>query len=194
MQKTEHVDYYEALQLSRQADPETVHRVYRLLARRFHPDNQVTGDPERFRIVFEAHQVLSDPQRRAEYDAVQELRRYSRSRVADGSNGGHTADGRDALDFDVDAERAIRLNVLNFLYARRRAEPWNPGVYPGELASFTGQSKQQIEFALWFLTQKKLAQRSDDSRMTITADGVDYLEQNRTELRQALRLTECASR
>ena len=34
------IDYYEVLQISPNADPDTVHRVYRLLAQRFHPDNQ----------------------------------------------------------------------------------------------------------------------------------------------------------
>src|ERR1700734_3489023 len=36
-------DHYEILRLSHMADPETIERVYRTLARRFHPDNQETG-------------------------------------------------------------------------------------------------------------------------------------------------------
>jgi curved DNA-binding protein len=36
-------DYYEVLQVSTSADPDTITRVYRLLAQRFHPDNQKTG-------------------------------------------------------------------------------------------------------------------------------------------------------
>jgi uncharacterized protein YabN with tetrapyrrole methylase and pyrophosphatase domain len=38
------IDYYEVLQISANAEPETVHRVYRLLAQRFHPDNIESGD------------------------------------------------------------------------------------------------------------------------------------------------------
>ena len=38
------VDYYETLQISKNADQETVQRVFRLLAQRFHPDNLETGD------------------------------------------------------------------------------------------------------------------------------------------------------
>ena len=41
-------DYYETLQISPNADPDTVHRVYRLLAQRFHPDNKETGSDVRF--------------------------------------------------------------------------------------------------------------------------------------------------
>ncbi len=61
------VDYYEALQISVNAEPETVHRVYRLFAQRFHPDNKETGSESRFRLVTEAYRVLSDPKLRAQY-------------------------------------------------------------------------------------------------------------------------------
>ena len=42
--ESELTDYYELLQISPNAEPETIHRVYRLLAQRFHPDNGQTGD------------------------------------------------------------------------------------------------------------------------------------------------------
>ena len=64
------VDHYEALQLSQNANVETVERVYRLLAKRYHPDNQATGDTERFAAVQEAYEVLSNPQLRAKYDVA----------------------------------------------------------------------------------------------------------------------------
>ncbi len=40
----EFADYYEVLELSPAAETETIHRVYRLLAARYHPDNAQTGD------------------------------------------------------------------------------------------------------------------------------------------------------
>ena len=39
------LDYYDVLQVSPSAEPDTIHRVYRLLAQRFHPDNKETGNP-----------------------------------------------------------------------------------------------------------------------------------------------------
>ena len=63
--ESELTDYYELLQISPNAEPETIHRVYRLLAQRFHPDNRDTGNTERFHQLSEAYQVLSDPERRA---------------------------------------------------------------------------------------------------------------------------------
>jgi curved DNA-binding protein len=62
------LDYYEVLQVSPNAEPDTVHRVYRLLAQRFHPDNRETGSDERFRALQEAYAVLSNPEKRAQYD------------------------------------------------------------------------------------------------------------------------------
>ena len=64
------LDYYEFLQISPNAEPSTIHRVYRFLAGRLHPDNPGTGDAEKFLLLKQAFDVLSDPERRAEYDAT----------------------------------------------------------------------------------------------------------------------------
>ena len=53
------IDYYEFLQISPQAEPETIHRVYRYLAGRFHPDNPESGDSNLFCMVKSAYDVLS---------------------------------------------------------------------------------------------------------------------------------------
>src|SRR5580700_2245169 len=64
------VDYYEFLQISPNADSETIHRVYRFLAARVHPDHMQNGDGEIFRQLKAAYDVLSDPARRAQYDSA----------------------------------------------------------------------------------------------------------------------------
>ncbi|MDR3709406.1 MAG: molecular chaperone DnaJ [Capsulimonadaceae bacterium] len=63
-------DYYEVLGIERGATQEEVRKAYRSLARKFHPDvNQGDGEAEeRFKEVNEAHEVLSNPERRARYD------------------------------------------------------------------------------------------------------------------------------
>src|SRR6266545_4769258 len=63
-------DYYELMQISRNADMETIHRVYHIMAARFHPDNPRTGDSERFLLLTRAYQILSEPARRLQYDAA----------------------------------------------------------------------------------------------------------------------------
>lgn len=62
-------DYYEVLDVPRNADAQTIQQAFRKLARRHHPD--VNRDPaaeERFKEINEAYQVLSDPETRARYD------------------------------------------------------------------------------------------------------------------------------
>jgi hypothetical protein len=65
------LDCYEVMQLSPNADAETISRVYRMLAFRYHPDNTERGNSEMFLRLSEAHQILSDPEKRASYDAAQ---------------------------------------------------------------------------------------------------------------------------
>jgi molecular chaperone DnaJ len=62
-------DYYEILGLKHGASIEDVKRAYKRLAKKYHPD--VSNDPnaeEKFKEILEAYQVLSDPQRKANYD------------------------------------------------------------------------------------------------------------------------------
>src|SRR5215469_3352620 len=63
-------DYYEVLEVSRDADDDTLKKAYRKLAMQYHPDRNV-GDHEaevKFKEAAEAFEVLRDPQKRARYD------------------------------------------------------------------------------------------------------------------------------
>jgi hypothetical protein len=63
-------DYYDILQVSRNAEQEVIEAAYRRLARKYHPDVYSGSDAgDRMRELNEAHEVLGDPRRRAEYDA-----------------------------------------------------------------------------------------------------------------------------
>src|ERR1700723_2274846 len=64
-------DYYEVLGVDRQAGEQDLKSSYRKLAMQFHPDRN-PGDhtaEEKFKEAAEAYSVLSDPQKRAAYDA-----------------------------------------------------------------------------------------------------------------------------
>ncbi|HZH31383.1 MAG TPA: molecular chaperone DnaJ [Pyrinomonadaceae bacterium] len=63
-------DFYKVLGVERKAKPEEIKKAYRRLARKFHPDVN-PGDKsaeERFKLITEAHDVLSDPKKRSVYD------------------------------------------------------------------------------------------------------------------------------
>jgi molecular chaperone DnaJ len=63
-------DFYEVLGVPRDADTEAIKHAFRALAFKYHPDHNKEADAEeKFRELAEAYAVLSDPQKRAEYDA-----------------------------------------------------------------------------------------------------------------------------
>ncbi len=63
-------DYYEVLGVARTASPDDIKRAYRQLARTHHPDvaDDKAQAEHRFKEINEAYEVLSDPQKRAQYD------------------------------------------------------------------------------------------------------------------------------
>lgn len=163
------VDYYELLQISPNAEPETIHRVFRLLAQRWHPDNQETGDAGRFRLIHQAYLVLNDPEKRAQYDVAYEQHRQTRWRAI-------STERRAENHFEL--EQILRLTVLEVLYAHRRTAIDSAGVFLLELEKLTGRPREHLEFTIWYLLQKRFIQRGDNSCLAITGDGVDYLETN----------------
>jgi hypothetical protein len=147
------------------------------------PDPTTVADalrPFEWELEFtDAYRVLSEPAERARYDAVHERQRQARWKLADLSG---TAED----DFD-DAEQ-LRVTVIEVLYAKRRVEPNEPGVYQTELEKLTGCPHEHLEFAMWYLVQKKLLQRTDQSQFAITADGIDWLEERRRAAPRGRRL------
>jgi curved DNA-binding protein len=163
------MDHYEVLQISATADPDTIHRVYRLLAQRFHPDNFETGNAAKFRELCTAYDVLKDPEQRAKYDVQYEQHRQQRWRLVQAG---------DDSEHDFQSEQMARATVLEVLYTRRRLEPQRPGIFIVDLEALTGRPRESLEFTLWYLINKQFVDRGDNSQLLITAAGVDYLESN----------------
>lgn len=85
-------DYYKILGVSKTATEGEIKRAYRKLAHECHPDkNQDHADGARFKEINEAYQVLSDPQKKAQYDQF--------GSVGDAS-GGFSANGGPASGWD----------------------------------------------------------------------------------------------
>lgn len=161
------VDYYEALQISHNADADTIHRIYRILAQRCHPDNQQTGDVDLFRTLTEAYHVLADPEKRAAYDVQHREARCLTWKIFDQST---SAQG-------VEAERRKRDGVLSLLYRKRISEPEKPSMNLKELEEMLGVPKEHLEFSLWFLRENQQVRRSDNARFEITLKGVEAAEE-----------------
>src|SRR5207247_7920905 len=64
-------DYYKTLGVPKNASTDDVKKAYRKLARQYHPDVNKKPDAEKkFKEINEAHEVLSDPEKRKRYDTV----------------------------------------------------------------------------------------------------------------------------
>ena len=161
-------DYYEFLQISPKAEAATIHRIYRFMALRFHPDNPQTGDPEKFLLLNRIYYTLSDPQRRTEYDASRNAPDAEVSSVFELStfvNG-------------IEGEMNRRLGILAFLYNRRRANPQEPSISLWDLEKRMALPREYLDFATWYLKSKTYITVADNSDFTLTAAGVDYVEAN----------------
>jgi curved DNA-binding protein CbpA len=130
------------------AEPETIQRVYRLLALRSHPDNQDSGNAGRFRLISEAYQVLSDPQRRAQYDGIHAPAAHgSLAPRHDGTECREQFRGR--TDRPIDRARSA-------IHATT-ARPHAAGLFITELESLTGRPREHHEFTVWYLVQTRSA-------------------------------------
>lgn len=160
------VNYYDLLQIHPKAEPETIQRVYKIFAARYHPDNRETGDADRFRLYREAYEVLSDPAAREEYDLRLEVTQPDALPIF------QTRDFTDGID----AEAKIRVGVLCLLYAKRRANPDYAALSMLDLEHLMSFPREHLQFALWYLKAKKYVAQDDRSSFHVTAEGVEFLE------------------
>ncbi|NLT54845.1 MAG: DnaJ domain-containing protein [Actinomycetales bacterium] len=87
-------DFYSVLGVPKDASQDDIKKVYRKLARQYHPDTN-SGDAgggqaaeRRFKEIGEAYGVLSDPEQRQQYDAVRAMARGGARFTAGGPGGG----------------------------------------------------------------------------------------------------------
>lgn len=176
------VDYYELLQISPNAEPETIHRVYKMLAQRYHPDNPETGDVDRFLLLNQAFETLADPALRTSYNTIYE---DHRARPIDLFETKEFAIG-------VDGEANRRMGILCLLYTRRRSDPDDPGISLLEFESIMSFPREHLLFAMWYLKEQDLLRMEENSDYSITGKGIDYVEEHLPNNKMIYRLLKAA--
>jgi hypothetical protein len=171
---TTFIDYYELLQVSPNADDDTIQRVFRHLAKKFHPDHQDSPDEEKFRRLVEAHKILTDPETRAGYDASYQEYWNRKWRLVSESGDG-SAFARD---------RETRERMLSLFYVQRRRSMTLPGLGEYEVARLLRTPVELVEFHIWYLRSKGWLERLESGMLAISAAGVDEVEQGQLKLGQ----------
>ncbi len=159
------IDYYELLEISPNANVDTIDRIFRYLAQRYHPDNIETANPDRFMQLVEAHEVLRDPVKRASYDV--QYKNAVRDRWA------LQSEAMEYLNSATDS--VIQSKILAVLYVKRRREFQNPGVGNLDIARLVDCPQEYLDFHLWYLKEKGWINRMEDGRLAITVEGIDYI-------------------
>src|SRR4051794_30638600 len=135
----EFVDYYELMQISPNAEKETIERVFRMLAARFHPDNAQTGDVGKFVTLNEAYETLIQPELRSSYDKSYYARRYEPNGVFELKE----------FTIGIEGESNRRMGLLCLLYKKRRVDPEAPGLSVLDLEKVMSFPREHLMFTLW---------------------------------------------
>jgi curved DNA-binding protein CbpA len=160
------IDYYEMMQISPNAQADTITRVYRMLATRYHPDNPETGDTDRFLKLQKAYSVLSNPEKRVEFD--EDYARYCEKPME--------VFGMKEFTDGIEGEANRRMGVLCLLYNKRRSASEESGMSILQMETLMSFPREHLMFTIWYLRQKKLIEFNNNSDYEITAEGIDLVE------------------
>jgi hypothetical protein len=160
------MDCYEIMQLSPKASADTIHRVHRILAQRYHPDTPDTGNSEMFIRVTAAARILSDPEQRARYDAQYHAKQQLQGKIFDQAE----------ASLGPEAERAKRKGILGLLYTKALHDVERGALTAIDFEDILGCPREHLQAALWYLKGKGFIQRSDNGRYSITVAGFDEME------------------
>lgn len=175
------VNLYEIFEIDPDATPESIERRFRQLARRYHPDNQATGDRAMFDAVIEANETLKDAERRAQYHERFGHHFPPRS-PSSAENHGRAKPSepdedppQDELlnEIGIARDLSIQNNILALLYQRRRRFIFEPGIGNAELERLTGCPHEHLEFHIWYLKEKGWIATGENGLLAITVSGVD---------------------
>jgi curved DNA-binding protein len=169
---------YNLLQVDPNAHPTIIRYAYRFLAGMYHPDNAESGNQELFRVVSEAFRTLSDPGKRAAYDAQHGVKPPPPPQPGQpgfGAAGGLTQGLHQIPKTGISYnEVELRLAVLQILLTARKKRAQTGGTSAKVLMDVLHVDMPEMEFVLWYLREKGLIVRAE-ANFQITVPGVDYL-------------------
>ncbi len=177
------LNYYELLQVDRDAHPTIIRYAYRFLAAMYHPDNSESGNAEKFRIITEAWRTLSDDGKRAAYDMSLGAKQSLAPAAGPTPGGsGATSDNfgkhslpkipKTGISFD---EVELRLAILQILLSQRKKKPLSGGATAKMIMDILDINDiPLVEFAFWYLREKGLVEMGERVFM-ISVRGVDFI-------------------
>jgi curved DNA-binding protein CbpA len=165
MDRDEFIDYYKVLGAAPGASANDIARRFHRLAKRYHPDNPLSGNRDLFDRLVQAHGVLRDEGKRAAYDKLHEQLVGPHPRPPEEPN--HV----NVVDRDVHLQE----NLLSILYTKRRRNIRDPGVPEIELERLLSCAPEELEFHLWYLKAKRWIERLDTGMVAITVEGIDHI-------------------
>ncbi|MGC1401630.1 MAG: DnaJ domain-containing protein [Thermodesulfobacteriota bacterium] len=163
MEKETPADYYKILQVDSKADQDMIERAYRLLAKRYHPDNLETGDVKKFENLITAYRILSDPKERGAYDDDLQAASAYQGNVFSNLPRSGTAE----------RETGLYQAILLMLYFVRRRDSDKPGVGLYEIGRLIDLPDKEAAFHIWYLKEKGWIKRVETGEFAITVEGVD---------------------
>jgi curved DNA-binding protein CbpA len=182
MAHSDFVDYYELLQISPNAEVETIHRVYKMLVTRYHPDNTNTGDLDKSLLLNSAYETLSSPESRQRYDELHQTRNLEPIELFELKD----------FTLGIEGETNRRMGILCLLYNRRRSNHDDPGLSILELETMMSFAREHLMFTLWYLRDQGYVMQDDRSDYVVTSRGVDYVEENLPSNKLVYRLLKAA--
>ncbi|MEQ1906638.1 MAG: J domain-containing protein [Pirellulaceae bacterium] len=166
---SEFVDYYELLEVSPKASIETIEKMFRFQAQKYHPDAGPTADVQKFKLLVDACHALMNPEVRTNYDLDYQKHKDELTKLVKESS-------------EIGNDTADRRRLLSLFYTQRRRDRKTPGIGGATLEHLTQLPPDILEFHLWYFRDKGWIMREESGLLSITALGVDRIE---TMLEQA---------
>lgn len=160
------IDYYELLEINLSANVELIETAVRAQLRRYAPQNAKTADETKFELVKKTYLALSNAKSRSSYDAEYERQNSSAPK-----------DIQQSISTEALEDQARkRVAVLTVMYERMLEKAQDGSLTAIEISIGAGYDVVHLEFALWFLREKRYIARTDVGDLCITDEGVEWLE------------------